>query len=304
MKTERNYKDRLIRMLFSKEKQNLLSLYNAVNHTNYTNEEDLTITTLENAIYLNMKNDISFVFDFYLNLYEHQSTLNKNMPLRDLFYLSKILQGLVADKDLYGNTLVKIPTPRFLVLYNGVENIPERMELRLSDAFEKPMKTPEIELCVTILNITPGNNPELLESCKLLKEYVLYVEKVRKYAKVMPLRDAVNQAVNECIQEGILKEFLTQNKAEAIEMSIFEYDEEAHLKNVRREGVEKGDWKRLISLIRKKLEKGWDTAQIAELLEETAEIVQVLVQLIQAHPQKSADELADLYLDYREKQRP
>lgn len=131
MEMKRSYKDRLFRMVF-KEKKNLLSLYNAVNGTHYTNEEDLQVNTLENAIYMNMKNDISFVFDFYLNLYEHQSTFNPNMPLRNLLYLSKVLQGIVEEKNLYGSILVKIPTPKFVVFYNGIQKEPERRVLKLS----------------------------------------------------------------------------------------------------------------------------------------------------------------------------
>ena len=121
IRVARNHKDRLFRMIF-REKKELLSLYNAVNGTFYTNAEDLEIVTLENAIYMNMKNDLAFIMDSYLNLYEHQSTYSPNMPLRDLFYIAKELQGQVNHRDLYRNTLIKIPTPRFLVFYNGSEN--------------------------------------------------------------------------------------------------------------------------------------------------------------------------------------
>lgn len=221
LKTERTYKDRLIRMIFMEKKENLLSLYNAVNGTHYTNAEDLEVNTLENAIYMNMKNDMSFIFDFFLNLYEHQATFNPNMPLRKLFYLSKLLQVVVKDKNLYGSRLVKIPTPRFVVFYNGAEEMPERQALRLSEAFEKPTDEPEVELCVTVLNINPGNNRELMESCRLLKEYMLYMERVRSYAKEIPIREAVDRAVTDSIRDGILVEFLTKYRAEAIEVSKF-----------------------------------------------------------------------------------
>ena len=134
IRVARNHKDRLFRIIF-REKKELLSLYNAVNGTSYTNAEDLEIVTLENAIYMNMKNDLAFIMDSYLNLYEHQSTYSPNMPLRDLFYIAKELQGQVDSKDLYRSTLVKIPTPRFLVFYNGSEEQAEKKYLRLSDAF-------------------------------------------------------------------------------------------------------------------------------------------------------------------------
>lgn len=67
----RQYKDRLFRMVFSR-KEDLLSLYNAINGTSYSNPDDLEVATLENALYLSMKNDLAFLLDVVLNLYEHQ----------------------------------------------------------------------------------------------------------------------------------------------------------------------------------------------------------------------------------------
>ena len=235
----RNHKDRLFRMIF-REKKELLSLYNAVNGTSYTNTEELEIVTLENAIYMNMKNDLAFIMDSYLNLYEHQSTYSPNMPLRDLFYIAKELQGQVNHRDLYRNKLIKIPTPRFLVFYNGSEEQAEKKYLRLSDAFQKSMDDPDLELVVTMLNINLGKNRKLLEQCQTLKEYAIYVKKVRTYAKSMKVEEAVDRAVRECINEGILREFLLQNRKEAVEMSIFEYDEEAVFEIVRKDEYEKG----------------------------------------------------------------
>ena len=116
----RKYKDTLFRALFS-ERKHLLSLYNAVNGTDYTNEDDLEVNTLDNVIYMKMKNDISFLFGFSLNLYEHQSSVNPNMPLRDLFYVADLLQKIVKDKNLYSSCLVGIPTPKFVMFYNGTD---------------------------------------------------------------------------------------------------------------------------------------------------------------------------------------
>lgn len=232
---QRNYKDTLFRMVF-KEKKNLLSLYNALNKTAYTNVDDLEITTLDNAIYMNYKNDISFVFDFELMLYEHQSTYNPNMPLRDLLYVSRLLQNRIRDEDLYSKKLVKIPAPKFVVFYNGTDLKPEQQTLRLSDAYEKQQEQPSLELTVIVYNINLGHNQTLLETCQLLKQYAQYVEQVRKFAKKLPSSEAIKQAVDHCIRYGILSEFLSANRAEAIVMSIFEYDEAKHLKNVREEG--------------------------------------------------------------------
>lgn len=249
---QRNYKDTVFRMLF-KKKENLLSLYNALNGTDYTDVGNLEITTLENAIYMNYKNDISFVFAFELLLYEHQSTLNPNMPLRDLFYVSGVLQCRVRDDDLYSRRIVRIPEPKFIVFYNGTDNQPEQQFLRLSDAFEKKQEKPALELAVVVYNINLGHNPELLEACKLLKEYAQYVEQVRVFAKRMPFSEAVEKAVNYCIMNGILSDFLSKNRAEAIAVSIFEYDEEKHMRNEREEGREEGE-DRIIKLMQKLME--------------------------------------------------
>lgn len=236
---KRNYKDTVFRMLF-KEKENLLSLYNALNQTAYTDANGLAVATLENALYMNYKNDIAFVFDFELMLYEHQSTLNPNMPFRNLLYVTKILQGLTKDENLYGPLLLKLPAPRFAVFYNGTDIQPERRTLRLSDAYWKRQKQPELELIVTVYNINRGKNPELLGACRLLGEYAEYVELVRDYARTLPFPEAVERAVDECIKKGILAEFLSKNRAEAITMSIFEYDEEKHMKSVQEWGYQKG----------------------------------------------------------------
>ena len=261
--TERKYKDKLFRLVFH-EKKELLSLYNAVNGTNYDNPEDLEVNTLENAVYMNMKNDISFVFDMELNLYEHQSTYNPNMPLRDLFYIARLLEKATADRSLYGISLVQIPTPRFVVFYNGTEEQPERQILRLSDAFEKKIEEPEIELKVLMLNINLGKNKELLKKCKTLREYMIYVTKVREYAVTMNIRTAVERAVNECIKQEILKDFLLRYKAEAIQMSIFEYDEEREMQLIKesmrqvysKEGREEGRKEGLKEGLEQGLEQG------------------------------------------------
>ena len=279
MKVRRNYKDSIFRMLYLDEKE-LLNLYNAVNGTNYTDVENLEINTLQNAIYMNMKNDVSFLFNFQVNLYEHQSTVNPNMPLRDLLYVSKLFQKMVRDCDLYGSTLVKIPAPRFVVFYNGTEKQPERNVYRLSDSFSKKQENPELELKVTVLNINAGNNAEILGRCKTLREYMLYTNKVRTYALQMPIEEAVEQAVTECIKEDILAEFLKKNRAEAMEVSIFEYNEELHLANLRREGYEEG----LEYGISQGITQGKAMA-ILELLEELGEVSEELKDKISGETQ-------------------
>lgn len=223
--THRNYKDTVFRMLFS-DRKNLLSLYNAVSGAHYDDPQKLEIVTLENAIYMGMKNDLAFIIDTDLFLYEHQSTYNPNMPLRDLFYISSEYQKLVDKKSLYSSVLQKIPAPQFIVFYNGTEKEKDSWVNHLSEAFQNLSGNPKLELEVLTININEGHNPELMEQCQTLKEYAQYVNCVRRYAKKFELADAVEQAVDECIHKNILSEFLRKNKAEVIAMSIFEYDKE------------------------------------------------------------------------------
>ena len=271
-KVQRNYKVSIFRMLF-KDKENLLSLYNALNKTDYTDVEGLEITTLENAVYMNYKNDVSFMFDFELMLYEHQSTVSLNMPLRDLFYVVDVLQKRIYDRDLYSSKPISILSPRFVVFYNGTDPLPDRQTLRLSDSYEKELENPELELTVTVYNINPGHNDEIMDSCRTLKEYAIYVEQVRIYAKQMPLAEAVEKAVDKCIAEGILSEFLKQNRAEAIKVSIYEYDEELHFKTLLEEGREQGLEEKTRTIIQNMLARGMADEDIMAIAECSLELI-------------------------------
>lgn len=284
-KPRRDYKDTLFRLLF-RDRNRLLSLYNAVNGTSYNSPEDLTVVTLENAVYMNMKNDVAFLVDFHLNLYEHQSTWNPNMPLRNLFHVAKEYQTLTRDESLYAPQLVKIPTPNFVVFYNGDREIGDSCVLKISDSFEHPTEDPGLELKVKILKIAPGKNSELLDTCQTLKEYMLFVERVRLHAKTMTVGATVHRAVTECIREGILSDFLSQNRAEVIAVSIFEYDEERELalmrkaiaSEARKEGNNEGREDEIKRLIRTKLRKGKSIPQIADELERDETTIKALIQ--------------------------
>ena len=252
---QRNYKDTLFRMIFS-DKEALLSLYNAVSGKDYKDPDELEIVTLENAIYMNKKNDLAFVIDSSLNLYEHQSTDSPNLPMRNLFYITRELEKLTSQKSLYSSKPVMVPTPRFIVFYNGKDTSWERKVEKLSDAYEQKIDYPELELRVTMLNINLGKNNELMKKCKTLFEYMQYVEKVRKYTSSMNISQAVERAVNECIKEGILADFLLKNKAEAVQMSIFEYDEEKEMKLIRQDEREMGIQQGIQQGIREGMNKG------------------------------------------------
>lgn len=235
----RQYKDTVFRMLFS-EKENLLSLYNAVTGNAYQNADDLKIVTLENAIYMGMKNDLAFMLETNIYLYEHQSTLNPNIPLRDLIYIGIEYQQYVDDKSLYSSRLQKIPAPKFMVFYNGTDAVDDRVELRLSNAYEHLAGEPDLELKVLMLNVNEGHNKELMEQCQTLKEYAIYVARVRKYASAQNLNDAVERAITECIKEGILVDFLRKNRSEVKMVSILEYDKEWEEKKLRKAEYEAG----------------------------------------------------------------
>jgi len=239
----RENKDNVFRMLY-RDKKNLLQLYNALNDTAYADPSALEMYTLENAIFMNVKNDVSFLVNSVLNLYEQQSSVNPNMPLRDLIYIARQFEKYIRNRSIYSSKLIKIPAPRFVVFYNGVRKQPARRTLRLSDAFEEKAGDPELELKVQMFNINPGYNCEILEKCQTLREYSLYVDRIRAHTRHMPVNDAVRLAVDECIRDGILSNFLLTQKTEVIAMSIFEYNEEAELKKIREDeyslGVEAG----------------------------------------------------------------
>lgn len=236
----RIYKDRLYKMIFN-DKSELLKLYNAINGTHYDDPAMLTITTLDNTIYMTMENDLSFIIDMRLALYEQQSTVNPNLPLRFLMYITDIYSAYTKDMNIYGSKKVQIPLPSFVIFYNGVKSQPDRTEFLLSELFHPTTDQPALELKAVMLNINKGHNQELMNACHTLRDYSEYVARIRTYSAEMPLTDAVEKAITECIHENILRDFLLKNRAEAKAMSIYEYDEEKTLRMFREEGYEDGE---------------------------------------------------------------
>ncbi len=250
---KRNHKDAVFRKLFS-DKHALLSLYNAVHGTDYSNPDDLRNETLDNAVYMKVKNDVSFVIQSRLVLYEHQSSVNANLPLRNLLYVSDVLHRITDNADLHLRSPQHIPTPEFIVFYNGVEEQPEKVTLKLSELFEVQTDDPQLELIVTQLNINPGYNTELLKKCRELQDYSTFVSKIRERTRRgESIQEAVPEVIEECIAAGILREFLRREKAEVTAMSIYEYDEEWHLANLRKEALDEGEKKGIT--IGRKLER-------------------------------------------------
>ncbi len=266
----RCFKSRLFVMLFE-DKKELLELYNAVSGKNYQDPELLEINTLDNAIYMSMRNDLSFIIDSRMPLYEHQSSYNPNLPLRFLLYNADVFSGLTKDENLYGTKLVKLPTPQFIVFYNGEKELPDRMELKLSDAYTVKEEEVSLELKAVMLNINPGHNEKILEACKTLREYTEYTSRVREYTRTMDREAAVERAITECIQEGILEEFLKKNRAEAKSVSIYEYDMEKHMRmereDAREDGIQEGISEKQTEIIQKMLSmKEFSYEKIAEIV--------------------------------------
>ena len=248
MNYNREYRSSIFAMLFS-EKKELLALYNAVNGTAYTDEEDITVNTLDNdgipsGIFMKMNNDLSFVFRSYLNLYEHQSTVNGNLCLRLLLYVSEILYKMVPKRKLYSSKAVKLPTPKFVIFYNGRAEIPERQEIRLSDLYEVRDESPDLELRAVVYNINKGMNMELLSHCRTLSEYAEFTARmqgvfIRKLAD-MELRQAIEAVIDGCIQDNVLGDFLKEHREAVIMYSKLAYDEEAHDAAIREDSYEDG----------------------------------------------------------------
>ena len=223
----RQHKDTVFRMLF-KEKTRLLELFNAINNTDITDENEIEITTLENAIYMTTKNDISCVVDMRLSLFEHQSTVNPNMPLRDLDYVSKCFSRYVTKRDLYSGKKVILPNPKFVVFYNGLEEQPQVKMMRLSDLYAHREDNPNLELVVVQYNINSSKDAEILKQCQTLKEYSQFIDCIRKHQEHSDNDTAVGRAIDECIDKGILEDFLRANRAEVEAVSVYEFDEKLH----------------------------------------------------------------------------
>lgn len=244
VKVRRKYKDQLFQRLFS-DKKDLLDLYNAVNNTSYTNSEELEITTLEDVIYLSMKNDVSFMISSTLNLYEHQSTFNPNIPLRGLFYFARLYEAYAKKQDIevYGRKLMKLPAPQFIVFYNGKEDMPDEMELKLSDAFIPSVEEKDVvlECKARMLNINYGHNQQILNTCRRLHDYAYFIEEVNKnLERKDTLEIAINKAIDSCLEKGVLVDILEKCRSEVFHMILTEYDEKKHLRNIREEGREEG----------------------------------------------------------------
>lgn len=240
----REYKDRLFRFLFGAEemRENILQLYNALNSTNYLDVDSIKIYTIDDVLYIEMKNDVAIILDSYLHLWEQQSSYNPNMPLRGLMYFGKLYSKYIEENNIniYGSKLCKIPAPRYFVFYNGVGDLPAIDKLKLSDAFIHNADENDFQWTATVYNLNKGKNDELLKKCKPLEDYITLINSIREYEKQYSIEEAVDKAVDECISNNIMADILRIHKAEVKDMVLTEFNKEVYEKGIREEGIEEG----------------------------------------------------------------
>ncbi len=240
-KANKEYKDSVFSLYFS-DKERLIELINAIEGTNYPKDTEIEINTIEDALYKDRRNDISFIINGVLVvLVEHQSTLNENMPLRIFVYIARVYEQIAKLHNIYGSTLVKIPTPRFIVLYNGERNCADYRQLKLSDAFAEQEESPALELKVDMYNINYGKS-EIIKKSRSLEEYSTFVHYVRQEQREngKPLEKAISAAVDQAIQENIMKEFLEKYGSEVQNMLFEEWNWEEYAAVQREEGRKEG----------------------------------------------------------------
>ncbi len=270
----REYRDRLFKFIFGNPQNRAwtLSLYNAVNGTAYTDAESIRLTTIEDAVYMNMKNDVSFLVANIMNFYEQQSSFNPNMPMRFLIYAGMVYSKYIEQTDSYhqySTSQQKAPTPKCICFYNGKQEKEDRVILSLKDAFDEEA---DIEVKVTMLNINFGRNRELMDACQPLKEYAWFVSKVNENQKELnDLEAAVDLAIDQMPEEYQIRAFLMENRAEVKRMCITEYNEAKTLADEREEGSEE----RAVATAKRMIARGKMT------LEEIAEDTVLPLSLIQ-----------------------
>ena len=310
----REYKSDVFSMLLE-DRARALDVYNAMAGTAYTDPEIIEIHTLESGVSLTVHNDASFVvsMDSVLNIYEHQSTYNPNMPLRELIYFVTIIKKLVENRYLLSHKLVKIPTPKFAVFYNGDKTRPEREVLKLSDAYENWSDEPQLELMCTVYNINPGNNEDLKKRSRTLREYMIFVGYVNENLAKAKKGDkdyetAIRDAVNRCIVENILKDFLLERREDVQKSMMFDLTYEKQMENAKQEwfndGVEEGraegTVRYLVTSVVKKVQKNKTLDQIADELEESIEIIQPMYDIVKTYaPEYDVDAITAEVLETR-----
>ena len=276
----REHKDRLFKMIFGREEHRewTLSLYNAVNGTAYEDPSLIEFNTMEDVLFMGMKNDVSFVLDMWFSIYGHQSTFNPNVPVRCLLYLGRLWsKRLIGNShiNIYGKKLVELPAPKFVVFYNGSEEEADERELRLSEAFaEERREKADIELKVRMININHGRNKDLIGKCSPLYEYSWFIARIRENSLTMEMEDAVDLAIKEMPDEFGIKAYLIANREE-VRMSILtEYDEAKMMEYFKEEGREEGREEGISQMIENMLRRGKTVEEIVDFCDYPRELVE------------------------------
>ena len=321
-KENREVKNSVLVDLFYEDEsadENDRALYNALHEEPLPEETKIERFRMDNVLYMNFKNDFSFrTGGKVIVMGEHQSTINKNMPLRNLMYIGRAYEQLVPGRQRYKRGIVKLPKPEFYTFYNGKDPMEKERVLKLSDAYKVREGDPMLELVVRVININPKAGHELLEKCPVLKEYGQFVDTIRKYQENGE-EDAYEYAIKECIQKGILADYLEEKGSEVVNMLIAEYDYETDIEVQREEAYEEGERAgriegeragriegeragriegertgrsegelfKLVKMTVKKLKKGNTAEETAKMLEEPIEMIQMIYDL--------ADEFAPEY---------
>ena len=240
----REHKDRLFRFIFGnpENKEWTLSLYNAINGSNYSNPDDITITTIKDVLYMDMKNDLSVLVSASMDLYEQQSTYNPNTPIRFFIYAGMIYGALFESSDnklnIYSSRIQMLPVPKCVCFYNGQKDVDDYSELYLSSAFPEG-SDPDISVRVRMININYGHNMELLNQCRPLYDYSFLIARIRFFQdQNFDIQQSVDMAMDELSDDSVIKPFLIQNKAEVRRMCITEYDEVRTMNMFKEEGRE------------------------------------------------------------------
>lgn len=235
----REYKDRLFSFMFGnpENREWTLSLYNAVNGSDYKDADAIQIKTISEVLYLGMHNDVSFqIFDI-LNLYEQQSSYNPNMPLRQMQYSGNVYERYITEHKLnkYGKTLLKLPVPKLITFYNGTDEEPDEIILQLSDSFPEGSMS-DIEVTVRMININYGKNTKLLNACRPLMEYSWFVAEIRKNQETADIEHAVDKAIDNIPVDFQIRPFLLAHRSEVQGMLLTEYNEVEAMELFKEEG--------------------------------------------------------------------
>ena len=263
MNANREHKNSVFVKLFG-EKETLLELYNAIENTNYDKDTEIRITTLENVLYMDKINDISFLIDGKIVvLIEHQSTINENMPLRMLEYITRVYEKIYDSSDLYDRKMFNLAAPEFIVLYNGKDEFPDEKTYRLSDMTKefRGNKPANLELVVQVYNINNGRNPEFAKKSETLNGYEIFIAEIRENEKTMSREEAMEKAVKDCIKRNVLKSFLETNAKEVINMLLKEWSWDEAQRAWKREGMREG-MQQMLAL----LEKGISLDEVKKML--------------------------------------